>query len=192
MPTLRLFISIDTPPKIKSLISRVISKIKETGADVKWEPPEKLHATIKFLGNADEGLVGRIASVLEEICVRQDGIDVRYANLGCFPERGQPRVIWIGIEDRADALKRLNDSIEDVMATIGFSREERKFTPHLTIGRVKGRKNLHRLLTRMETITFESEPVVIGELALMKSELGPGGSVYTTLKLIPFGNRAPG
>ena len=186
MPSLRLFIAIETPPVIKALISPVVAALKETDADVKWEPPEKLHATLKFLGNTDEELVGRIKAKLEDLCRSQESMIIKYSRPGSFPAGRHPRVIWIGIEDLNGQLQKVYAFLENAMEEFGFERENREFKPHLTIGRVKGNKRLDRLLEKMETVTFQSEHVAVHELALVKSELRPGGSTYTTLRSFPF------
>ncbi len=185
---LRLFIAIDTPPEIKARILPILGQFKETAADVRWEPEEKLHATLKFLGNTDEGLLGRIISNLEEICLKHGKIPIVYSGLGFFPNARRPRVVWIGIKDLTGALGKLSSSLEDAMANLGFKREDRQFTPHLTIGRIRGEKRISPLLQELETVTFETEAVAISKLILVRSELKPGGSVYTILKSTPFGN----
>ena len=186
MPGIRLFIAIVTPPQVKGSISTIISELKETGAEVKWEPPEKLHATLKFLGQTDEKLFDRIVAGIENVCSSRESIPIQYSGAGSFPSGRHPRVVWIGIEDLNDQLRQVYASLEDAMEELGFERESRDFKPHLTIGRVKGNKRLERLLGKMETVTFQSEPVVLPGLALVKSDLKPGGSVYTTLRSFPF------
>jgi len=184
--TLRLFIAIETPPRIKALISPVIAELKEIGAEVKWEPPEKLHATLKFLGDTHEQLVGSIVAGIERVCRSHEPILIQYSRAGAFPPGRHPRVIWMGIDDLDDHLRQVYLALENAMEELGVERENRDFKPHLTMGRVKGNKRLERLLEKMETVTFQSEPLLIHELALVKSDLKPGGSVYTTVKSFPF------
>lgn len=90
------------------------------------------------------------------------------------------------MENEDGILQTLHGRIDEAMAALGFPREERMFHPHITLGRVKSRKNIGSLLTLMETITFESEPVTLRELKILRSELKPAGSVYTILKSIPL------
>ena len=98
-----------------------------------------------------------------------------------------PRVVWVGIEELNGALTPLYESIESAMAALGFERESRPFHPHITLGRVKSTRGHHSLLTTLETITFDSKPVTVREVAVVKSELKPTGSVYTILKSIALG-----
>jgi 2'-5' RNA ligase len=95
-------------------------------------------------------------------------------------------VIWVGMEDQTGELIRLQRLLEDSMERLGVEREEREFHPHVTLGRVKGEKNLHVLRGMLESVTFERGPVQIRELLLVKSDLQPSGSVYTILKTYPF------
>lgn len=155
-------------------------------ADVKWEPDEKLHATLKFLGNTEEKLLPEIVSYIEGVGRESTCLSLKYAGVGCFPNRRAPRVIWTGMGDLKGNLNSLQQEIESALFSLGFEREGRKFHAHVTLGRVKSDQKIQSLLRMMESITFESQPVEIREVALIKSELKPSGSVYTTLKTIPL------
>lgn len=186
MATVRLFIAIEIPSEIRSGIGAVIRELKAANADVKWEQTDKLHITLKFLGEAGERLVPDIFSALESVGREYHPFTIRYEALGCFPARREPRIIWIGVEEDGSVLQQLVHSTDESMRSFGFEKEERKFHAHVTIGRVKSRRNIRDLLSRMESITFESQPTTISELALVKSELKPSGSVYTILHRIPL------
>lgn len=187
MPPLRLFIAIETPSEIRPQLSAIRDRLKETKVDVKWESDEKLHATLKFLGSTDEKLLPEIVLYTEDVCRAFPPLQVRYAGTGCFPNNRSPRIIWAGMEDLKGNLDTLQTAIEEAMVRLGFKKEERKFHPHVTLGRVKGQTNMRTLLRLMETVTLQSQPVIIPDIAIVKSELRPTGSVYTTLHLIPLG-----
>lgn len=184
--SIRLFIAIDTPQLIKHQIVEIQNGLKESGADVRWEPQEKLHATLKFLGATTEGMLPEIVSYLEGVGRTSPGFEVRYKGVGCFPNRRLPRVVWVGMEDLAGTLSLLHETIESGLVRFGFRREERAFHPHVTLGRVKSDRGIRGLLRTMESVTFESQPVRIPEILLMKSDLKPSGSVYSVLKSIPL------
>lgn len=186
MPSLRLFIAIETPPEIRLQLVSICDQLRESGADVKWEPDEKLHATLKFLGSTDEGLLPEIVSIITGVCQTMTPVSVKYGGVGCFPNQRAPRIIWIGMEDLKGDMGLLQQKIETSMVPLGFKREERAFHPHVTLGRVKSEKRIGSLLRMMESITFESQPVIIKEVALVKSELKASGSVYTILNTIPL------
>jgi 2'-5' RNA ligase len=153
---------------------------------VAWEPVTKLHATLKFLGDTDEQRVPDIYGALETVAATAPPLSLRYREVGCFPAHGNPNVVWIGIEDMNGNLTSLQERIEHAMENIGIGREQRPFKAHLTIGRVKGGHRPRSLLTTMKTVTFESQPVTLHEIVLVRSELKPTGSVYTILKSIPL------
>ena len=187
MPSLRLFIAIETPNELVPRIGAIRDRLKESNADVKWEPDGKLHATLKFLGNTDEKLLPEIVSYLEGVGQRFSQLNVKYSGVGCFPNRRSPRVVWVGMEDLANALGPLHRDIDAALLDLGFEKEERAFHAHVTLGRVKSDRGISSLIRMMESITFESQPVLIREVALIKSDLKPIGSVYTTLKTFPLG-----
>jgi 2'-5' RNA ligase len=186
MSTLRLFIAIETPQPIISQIAEIQAKLKKSGADVRWENPAKFHATMKFLGNTDEKLLPEIVTYTMGVAREAAPLQLRYVGLGCFPNNRNPRVIWTGIEDLKGNLAPLQEAVESALVPLGFQYEERRFHAHVTLGRLKSQAGIGSLLRVMDSITFESQPVIIKEISLVKSELKPTGSVYTTLKLIPL------
>ena len=182
----RLFIALQTPPEIRAMMAATVKVLNASGADVRWEQENKLHCTLKFLGDTDES---RIVSVLAAAGLAAADVPplvLTYAGIGCFPNHHAPRVIWIGIENHGGHLMALQQSLEDALAADGFDREERAFHPHVTLGRVKSQRNVGHLLRTMETVTFTADPVTVREIDVVRSELRPTGSVYTSLKLIPL------
>lgn len=186
MPSLRLFIAIETHPDIRSQIGAIRDRLRVSNADVRWEPDEKLHATLKFLGSTDEGLLPEIVSISTEVCRTVAPFRMQYAGVGCFPNQRGPRIIWVGMEDLQGTLGPLQLSIESALVPLGFKPEDRRFHAHVTIGRVKSEKRIGSLIRTMESVTFESQPVMIREISIVKSDLKPSGSVYTTLQTIPL------
>ncbi|MEK7248980.1 MAG: RNA 2',3'-cyclic phosphodiesterase [Bacteroidota bacterium] len=182
MLSLRLFIAIEIPADIRSQIADVEKELKSANADVRWEQSDKLHITLKFLGDTEEAKLLQVVSSLEEIALMTQRFTIKYSTLGCFPHKREPRIIWIGVEDLDSTLQPLAESVESSMASLGFEKEQKKFHAHATIGRVKSQRNVRDLLRRMESLTFESQPTTISEIVLLKSELKQRGSVYTRIK----------
>jgi 2'-5' RNA ligase len=182
----RLFVALQTPSEIRGALLPILEDLKETGADVRWEPSEKLHATVKFLGNTDQSLVPRLSSELRDIARSYGPVGVRFLGIGCFPNLRRPRVVWVGMEDSEGHLSRIHQSIETAAESLGFKKEDRVFHPHVTLGRVRSPRGLQDLLTRLQTITFESGRILLNELVLMRSELKAGGSVYSVKDTFPF------
>ncbi len=178
---LRLFIAVPTPPSILPLLADARDELFNSNAEVKWEPTDKLHCTVKFLGDTREDLVQPLTDVLTRVASSIPPFSVRYAGTGCFPGVRDPRIIWAGIEDPEGGLASLFKSIENAVCHLGFGREPRAFHPHVTLGRVKGRHRIGELLETMETVTLHSPPVTIQQIELIQSTLKPGGSEYGTI-----------
>ncbi|MFN0159506.1 MAG: RNA 2',3'-cyclic phosphodiesterase [Bacteroidota bacterium] len=187
MPSLRLFIAIDTPSPIKTQISAIQSRLRHAGTDVKWESVDKFHITLKFLGNTTDHLLPACVTCTREIAERFPPLSVAYRNIGCFPDEREPKIVWAGVDDPSGNLERLHKAIDQAFQQLGFESEQRAFYPHVTIGRVKSQHNIRGLITTMESVTLESQPVQITEVALMKSELHSSGSVYTALQAFQLG-----
>ena len=186
MEHLRLFIAFDSPPEVKSQAGEIQNQLRQAQADVSWERQEKLHCTIKFLGDTPSELVPSIADTLMEIGRANPPFSVLYRGTGCFPNRRDPRVLWLGIENPDGTLISLYQSIDSAMTRFGFKPENRQFHPHLTLGRVRTGRNQANLLKMLENVTFESAIKANTEILLIKSELRPAGSVYTKIKFVPL------
>jgi len=186
MAAVRLFIAIDTPATVKEEILATLGRLRESGADVRWEDPRKLHLTLKFLGETDEALLPAIGAAAGKVAALTPPLTVRYRGLGCFPARRDPRVIWIGMEEPSGLLDALQERCEQEMESLSFRREERTFHPHITIGRVRSQRNVRGLLRVLESSTFESPAVRLDALRVVRSDLRPAGSVYTILQSYPF------
>jgi RNA 2',3'-cyclic 3'-phosphodiesterase len=186
MPRVRLFIAIATPPGPRRQVAAVRDELRATGADVRWEPEGKLHCTLKFLGDTDDARIADVIAAVRQSVAGIPPLVVRYTRLGWFPTRRDPRILWAGMENTDGALTRLHRQIEDACAAVGYEREERPFHPHVTLGRVRGKRNLEQLLALMEKLTFDTGPATIADVELVKSDLQPSGSVYTTLNTVPL------
>jgi 2'-5' RNA ligase len=185
---IRLFIAINTPQQVLPLLAGVRDRLETTHAGVRWEPDGKLHCTLKFLGDAREEVLPDIVSALADVASSTPPFPIRYSGLGCFPDKREPRIIWVGIEDSNGILQKLAQTVERRMETLGFKPEQRIYHPHVTLGRVKSSRRMRELLAMMETVTFESSPVYLREIELVKSELKARGSVYTMVAKMTLGN----
>lgn len=183
----RLFIALPTPLPLRESIHRAAVPLRQCGAEVAWEAAPKLHCTLKFLGPTPPVLLPRLEEELGTVARNAEPVRIVYRGLGAFPSMRDPRVFWIGMEDATGALGRLQTAVERGCVALGLPREERAFHPHVTLGRVKGRKNVRELLATAETVTFESPPTVVATLELIRSDLRPTGSVYTVLRTFPLG-----
>ncbi len=184
---MRLFIAIELPEDLKQAIAKVQGQLKAAGASANWTRPGGIHLTLKFLGEVEEAKVGGITEALESACRGTAPLLLDIAGAGAFPNVKSPRVLWLGVRGDTERLATLQTAIEDAMERLGFEREERKFSPHLTLARIKfpkPRDNWAAMVDGIRDVNLGS--FTAGHVSLMQSELRRDGAVYTELKSITF------
>ncbi len=180
--TLRTFIAFKLPEKIVVSINNVQQRLKSYGFDVRWVKPENIHLTLKFLGDIQKSDTEAISEAIFESAKSYVSISLATKGIGAFPGIQRPRVIWVGISGQLNTLQELQKTLDAKLAVMGFPREKRPFTGHLTLGRVKGRIEPKRFHAALRDVgVFEPEAFVADTLVLYKSELKPSGAVYTRL-----------
>ena len=196
MPSLRLFIAIETPATVTGRLLEVRNALERAGADVRWEPAGKYHCTLHFLGDTGEGAMRRIIPALEGALHGCSPVRIAYKGIGFFPAGLAPRIVWAGILDEEGRLASLHERIVTALSSGELAMEAGRplvnpagdppFHPHMTLGRIKSPRNSGRLTTIAETCTFDHPPVIIREVVVVQSVLKSGGSVYTTLRSLPL------
>jgi 2'-5' RNA ligase len=177
---MRIFIAIELPAEIKQAIARVQDQLRKSGADANWTRPEGIHLTLKFLGEVEESRVPAIGDALDEAAKGSGLLRIEVAGAGAFPNLKVPRVLWFGVHGDTEKLAALQSAVEEALVRAGFDREERKFSPHLTLARIRFPKPRDDWQRKIENIRdmklggFEADHV-----SLMKSELRREGAVYT-------------
>jgi 2'-5' RNA ligase len=174
---LRVFIAAHIPEEIKEEINEYLTEMKPHWEGVKWESQDKLHVTLKFLGEIEESIVGKIQDILEELLLIYSPFEMTISTFGGFPNLKNPRVLFIGLSEN-HGLIRLQSEIEERLEALGFKKERRIFTPHITVGRIKGRARSKGALHFPN-----NTPFLITQIAVMRSELSPHGSKYTPLSV---------
>lgn len=178
---MRTFIAVELDKPVKESLSRIESELKETGADVKWVSPENIHLTLKFLGEVKEEKIPEIIQALKGIARSVNSFRAEINTIGAFPNAKSPRVIWAGIEQGKENLSQLAGIAEDTLERLGFPKEERKFSAHITIGRVRSPKNRAALSQTMQQLKFDALSQAVKSIALLKSTLTPKGPIYEKL-----------
>jgi 2'-5' RNA ligase len=179
---IRCFIAVPLEQVLKDGIAVTVADLRKSDADVKWVRTENLHITLRFLGDTDEGFLPALQEGLSTIASMHGPLAVSLQGLGLFPGKGAPRVVWIDISNYGE-LAGLQHDIEETLFTLGVKKEDRPFSPHLTIGRVRSPKNAKALFGALQTFGDRDFGTLhIRSFSLMKSELRPTGPVYTTLK----------
>jgi len=181
---IRTFIAIEIPQDIRDSINVAIAPLKKLLADsVKWISPDNVHLTLKFLGDTPEERLEGIETAIARATGGFGPMQVEARGAGAFPNIRKPSVIWAGMEC-PPVLLDLKGLIEAELASLGFEEDTRPFSPHLTVGRVKRgaivpRRRLAAEMEKLEGMIFGK--MEIREIVLMKSDLRPGGAVYTRL-----------
>jgi len=178
---LRSFIAIELPESTQSVLSDIQKEFKKSDVDVRWVRPENIHLTLKFLGTIEESMVRTITDVLQKASASHGMFPLTLAGVGVFPGVRSPRVVWVGTKE-SDVLTGIQRDIEEGLSSLGFEREKRTYTAHLTLGRFKSERGKHVLMELLETYRErEFGSFDVRTLSLMKSELGPTGAKYTRM-----------
>ncbi|NQT23144.1 MAG: RNA 2',3'-cyclic phosphodiesterase [Candidatus Omnitrophica bacterium] len=178
---MRLFIAIELPDEIKKNISSLQQELKKANADVKWVDPLNVHFTLKFLGDVPESKIPDLKSVLDRTAQSYSKFKSNLFKLGAFPKLDYPRVIWLGLADNCSVIEEMASKIGEGCEALGFSREKRSFSAHLTLGRVRSGKNKELLKKILISTEVTPQSFVIDKVTLFQSKLTPKGSIYTAL-----------
>ena len=186
MDLVRLFVSLSSPSSVQAAVFELVERLRSANADIRWEPRGKLHCTVKFLGPTSVSAIPGIDRSLKKISEEIPPFPLSYGSLGFFPTPRAPRVIWIGIDDTRGILGDLQKRIDTDLSKLGVVNQTTMLASELTLGRVRGGRNLSQLLAMTETLTFSSELHTVDSFSLMRSDLQPAGSVYTQEKSFPL------
>lgn len=188
---IRAFIGIDLSPEIQKCLEQVTTQLKErlAGIPVRWVPAENIHLTLKFLGDVSLVNIEMLKKLLKAVVPPHPSFEISVGGLGAFPKIHNPRVIWIGLEVPPDLIV-LQHSIEVETARLGYAQEERPFSPHLTLGRVSRNASpaeIHKLGEALDAFKVGFLGAArVGEIHLYRSDLKPGGAIYTRLFSVPL------
>jgi len=178
---MRCFVAIDVSEEVRLSLGRAVEQMRGLSKGVRWVPSDHVHLTLKFLGEADDAMLLQIQERLRLLCSRHAPFAFTVLGTGGFPNLRRPNVLWVGL-DESGPLSLLSRDIEKSMAELGLEREEKRFSPHLTVGRVKSVEGLEAVIR--EWITFKDTvfgTITVGETLLMKSTLKPGGAEYSKI-----------
>ncbi|HOW85428.1 MAG TPA: RNA 2',3'-cyclic phosphodiesterase [Candidatus Aminicenantes bacterium] len=175
---MRAFIAVDLDAEIKERLQALVRDLRATRADVRWVEAGGMHLTVKFLGQIDDGRVGRIGEVLASVASRHRPFPLRLEGTGAFPNERGPRVLWVGCA--ADpGLAALQSEIDEALEAEGFEREARAFKPHLTLGRVKGPGRIDKAMAELARHKDDDfGAMTVAKVALFESLLRPQGAEY--------------
>lgn len=185
---MRAFIAIELPDGLRQAVARVQERLKGAGAGANWTRPEGIHLTLKFLGEVHDEKAQEILQALGVAARGTGSLTLAVEGAGAFPNVKAPRVLWLGVTGDIGKLAKLQAAVEDAMERLGFEREDRKFSPHLTLARIKflkPRDNWPKIIEGVRDAKLGGFDA--GHVSLMKSELRHEGAVYTEVGRVELG-----
>jgi len=180
---IRSFIAFPVSAETAQAVSHAIMEWQRLPGDVRWTSVINMHLTLKFLGDVPPDQLAAVREALANAAAGTAPFRIQFGPLGAFPSWRRPRVLWIGPVSVPPQVAVLYEAMEREMSTLGFPREDRPFSPHLTLARIKQPYGLEQLTSRMQARqSVACPPFTVRNVTLFKSDLRPAGPVYTSLQ----------
>jgi len=180
---LRCFVAVDVPEQVLRQLGRLQEQLRREVEGVRWVKPSRMHLTLVFLGETTDDFVRRAEPELAVACASSGPFRAALQGLGAFPDSERARVVWVGMREGREELLGLQASVAAALARVGFQPERRKFSPHLTLGRLRSPGAVSALCERK----FASDTFDVDQVVLYRSVLRPSGPEYTRLVEFPLG-----
>ncbi len=186
---MRTFVALELDEDCREGLVRAIGALKRVASGVRWVKPDSLHVTLKFIGDIKSTDLPDAIDCLQDAAAAVEPFTMSVGGLSGFPPRGTPRVIHVGAEGPGDVFRRLHAAVDGALAEeLGVSPDNRRYIPHVTLGRVKRRGECPSLQTMREALEDDDfGQVLVDSFVLMESDLRPDGAVYTVLHRFPLG-----
>jgi 2'-5' RNA ligase len=182
MARIRTFIAVPLTDDIRGRAIALQDELARTGTEVKWVEPENLHVTLVFLGEVQDKEVPSVCRIAQEAIGGMAPFPATVEKVACFGNSRRPRTIWIGVGQGAQEMVTIHDNLETPLLDLGYRREERKFTPHITLGRVRSDRPADSMAAALrEHAAWKGGEMTVDEIHVMGSELTRDGPVYTVL-----------
>ncbi len=187
MKTIRAFIAIEMPEALLDAFTKMRNTLRRSGDGIKWVQPDRIHLTLKFLGDISPQQQSDVEAGLLAALEGVPAFTLQSEGTGAFPSLKRARVYWVGLHSAGqDQLRQLHQQIDLALATRGFPREARRFNPHLTIGRVRRNHGSSDAASAIRDYHFPTLKIPVTHIDLIKSALTPQGPIYTTLLSFPL------
>ena len=184
---MRAFIGISLPENVRAALTQLQQELATSRADVKWVEPEQLHVTLKFLDEISEQQRQQVETFLTRIAQQTPAFTMGLQAIGAFPSVSDPRIIWVGVSEGKSSVVRLAEAIEQDARTLGLKQEERPYSAHVTIGRVRSPRNTSALIERLRTAPWSPPPAwQATSITLYQSALSSTGPTYSVLADMPL------
>ena len=184
----RIFTAIDISEEVRARVSESVETLGREFPNIRvgWEKPEKLHLTLKFLGDINEIQLRNLTYAVAQTAKQIANFNLQIVGTGVFPSMRNARILWLGLKDEKGNLTHLNEIFENECENLGFTREKRNFKPHLTIARLREPQKSRELSEKHLSNNFQSEGFNINQIVIYESVLKPTGSVYTVVSSHKF------
>jgi 2'-5' RNA ligase len=184
---MRTFIAIDLPGAVLDALGALSGRLRAAGVRASWTKPENVHLTLRFLGEIDEAAAGQLGDLLAERCADTKPFSLEVRGTGAFPNSRRPSVLWAGVGPVEGGLNALWEAAENASRAIGSPPENREFSPHLTLARIKDSREAGPLMELFEKERdFYAGEFTVSSVSLFSSRLTPRGPVYTRLREFRF------
>ena len=178
---MRTFVAVFPPSEVREALYRAARDLPASN-DFRPIGPEKIHLTLKFLGDVAEGDLSRVMHALEPVRERHEPFEVSTSGFGAFPSERRARILWAGVGEGSGPLRAVAQSVDDLLEPAGFGREQRSYVPHLTLGRARGRQaKLEGGSVSSPTLRF-----TVSGVDLVESVPGEGGVTHSVLETYSF------
>ncbi len=188
--TIRTFVAVDLADQPRAAVRRILSTLDESISGYRWVHGDRLHLTLKFLGDVAESAVPDVCRSVAQAAASHPPFQMTLGTLGAFPSIDRPRILWLGVTGGAEKLVALHGSLEKQLVPVGFDADRGEFHPHVTLGRIRRHQRMHA-----ETSTFiaSHKNLVAGEtdvreVVVYASYLDREGPTYTPMARCPLGS----
>jgi 2'-5' RNA ligase len=190
--SIRSFVAIELDTAITKKLGKWQSKLKEKlpvdASGINWVDPTKIHLTLKFLGDVDDASVMEICDAVNMAASEFSPFEIEVGGCGCFPPKGSARVVWAGITRGSDELIAYQQTLDNYLNEVGFPLEARRFSPHLTLARIKKPALGYAIQDMVKTMDLEVPSIQpVRELIVFQSVLTRQGPEYTAMHHASFG-----
>jgi 2'-5' RNA ligase len=186
---IRTFIAIELPPAVRQALDRIQERLKRERLAVRWVAPEKIHLTLKFLGEIPTEQAAAVGETCALVATAAQPFELEAVGLGAFPNPRRPRNLWVGLAGDLEPLGQLQADLEGALAELGFPPEGRPFHPHLTLGRTQRRARPDEIRRLGQAVSSSKIPSLgrwqVKQIVVMRSDLRPQGPLYTPQRSPP-------
>jgi 2'-5' RNA ligase len=179
----RIFVAVDISDEARRRVSEYSNALRREFPNLRvgWEKPEKLHLTLKFLGETGENQLKDLVGIVEKTALKISKFRLQISETGVFPSPRNARILWLGVKDEKGSLREISEILESECEKLGFAKEKRNFKSHLTIGRLREPQKSNEIAQKHLQNGFEPVEFEVSEIVIYESKLQPAGSVYSAV-----------